>query len=142
MKFYLAAPLFNAEEQYNITVAVNHLRNLEYEVYSPMEHTVENAWEMPNHEWAKAVFDEDVRALDECDAVLAIYDGLYSDSGTAWELGYAYAKGKEIYVLVAAHAKQVSLMVANGCYTVINGTDFLSYDFEKKEKKICAADQK
>lgn len=142
MKFYLAAPLFTAEEQDDIAIAVNHLRNLGYEVYSPMEHTVENAWDMSNHEWAKAVFDEDVRALDECDAVLAIYDGLYSDSGTAWELGYAYAKGKEIYVLVLPRVKKASLMVVNGCYTVIDCTDFMDYDFEQKQKSTYKGEQK
>jgi nucleoside 2-deoxyribosyltransferase len=35
-------------------------------------------------------------ALDECDGVLAILDGVDVDSGTAAEIGYAFAKGKPI----------------------------------------------
>jgi nucleoside 2-deoxyribosyltransferase len=35
-------------------------------------------------------------ALDECDAVVAILDGVDVDSGTAAEIGYAFAKGKPI----------------------------------------------
>ena len=36
------------------------------------------------------------RAIDECDAVLAVLDGPDVDSGTACEIGYAFAKGKPI----------------------------------------------
>jgi nucleoside 2-deoxyribosyltransferase len=35
-------------------------------------------------------------ALDECDAVVAILDGVDVDSGTAAEIGYAFAKGRPI----------------------------------------------
>jgi len=35
-------------------------------------------------------------ALDECDAVVAILDGVDVDSGTAAEIGYAFAKDKPI----------------------------------------------
>jgi nucleoside 2-deoxyribosyltransferase len=35
-------------------------------------------------------------ALDRCDAVLAVLDGTDIDSGTASEIGYAFAKAKPI----------------------------------------------
>jgi nucleoside 2-deoxyribosyltransferase len=35
-------------------------------------------------------------ALDECDAVVAILDGVDVDSGTAAEIGYVFAKGRPI----------------------------------------------
>ena len=35
-------------------------------------------------------------AIHECDAVLAVLDGVDIDSGTAAEIGYACAKGKPI----------------------------------------------
>jgi nucleoside 2-deoxyribosyltransferase len=35
-------------------------------------------------------------AIDKCDAVLAVLDGTDVDSGTASEIGYAFAKGKPI----------------------------------------------
>lgn len=37
--------------------------------------------------------------IDKSDAVLAILDGVDVDSGTAAEIGYAYAKGKRVYGL-------------------------------------------
>jgi nucleoside 2-deoxyribosyltransferase len=36
------------------------------------------------------------RAIDRCDAVFAVLDGSDIDSGTASEIGYAFAKGKPI----------------------------------------------
>lgn len=36
------------------------------------------------------------RMIDECDAVLAVLDGTDVDSGTAAEIGYAFARGKRI----------------------------------------------
>jgi nucleoside 2-deoxyribosyltransferase len=36
------------------------------------------------------------RAIDDCDAMLAILDGVDVDSGTASEIGYAFAKEKPI----------------------------------------------
>jgi nucleoside 2-deoxyribosyltransferase len=38
----------------------------------------------------------DVAGLDWADMVVACMDGPDPDSGTAWECGYAYAKGKPI----------------------------------------------
>jgi nucleoside 2-deoxyribosyltransferase len=40
------------------------------------------------------VFKGDIKqGFKDCDAVVALLDGLHVGAGTAWELGYAYAKG-------------------------------------------------
>ena len=36
-------------------------------------------------------------AVDKCIHVVAWIDGAQVDDGTAWEVGYAYAKGKPIH---------------------------------------------
>jgi len=36
-------------------------------------------------------------ALDRCTCVVALLDGVQVDDGTAWEIGYAYAKGLSVY---------------------------------------------
>lgn len=112
-KIYLASPLFTDHERQRIESLATALRNEGYEVYVPMEHTVPNAWEMTNAEWGKAVFQEDVRAIRECNQVVCIYYGLYSDSGTAWECGFAYGIGKPV-ILYDCSDDKVSLMVVNG----------------------------
>lgn len=112
-RIYLASPLFTECERQQVEFVAKALRNDGNEVYVPMEHTIHNAWEMTNAEWGKAVFQEDVRAIRECDQVVCIYYGLYSDSGTAWECGFAYGIGKPVVLYDRADDK-VSLMVVNG----------------------------
>ncbi len=48
-----------------------------------------------NHELGKS----NAERIDKSDAVLAILDGVDVDSGTAAEIGYAYAKGKLVHGL-------------------------------------------
>ena len=113
MNIYLASPLFTEYEREQVKQYAKEFRNQGHFVYVPMEHQIENAWDMPNHEWARKVFEEDVRAIDACDLMVVLYYGLYSDSGTAWEQGYAYAKGKKVSVKNCGCA-EASLMVVNG----------------------------
>src|SRR3989338_7515161 len=43
---------------------------------------------------AKKIFEGDiVNGFKDCRLVIASLDGLHVGAGTAWELGYAYAKG-------------------------------------------------
>lgn len=119
-KLYLASPLFTDFEKETVQYWAKRLRELGNEVYVPMEHNIENAWDYSNHTWAKMVFEEDVRAIRECDEIVCIYYGLYSDSGTAWECGFAYGIGKDV-MLIDQSNNETSLMVVNGS---INPRDF------------------
>lgn len=113
MKIYLASPLFTDYEREKVKAVAEWLRSNGEEVYVPMEHQIENAWSYTNAAWAKMVFDEDIKAIHECDEVYCIYYGLYSDSGTAWECGFAYGIGKPVYLIDQSN-QEVSLMVVNG----------------------------
>lgn len=113
MKIYLASPLFTECEKRNVGDYAAHLRSQGHEVYVPMEHQIEDAWSIPNHVWARMVFEEDRQAINECDTVVCLYYGLYSDSGTAWECGYAYGIGKPVE-LVDFSGRECSLMVVQG----------------------------
>jgi|SRR5579864_4151807 len=44
----------------------------------------------------KEIGENNQKAIDACDAVLAVLDGVDVDSGTAAEIGYAFARGKPI----------------------------------------------
>jgi len=88
-KIYLAGPLFTlAEQSFNVELA-RFLESKGFEVFLPQEHE-------PRSKTAKSIFEMDVTALDWADMVVACMDGPDPDSGTAWECGYAYAKGKPI----------------------------------------------
>lgn len=89
MKLYLAGPLFTAaERQFNDILAV-YLRSQGHQVVLPQESD-------PHGKIARDLFSENVHGIERCECVLACVDGADPDSGTSWEIGYAYAKGKRI----------------------------------------------
>ena len=120
MKIYLASPFFSGEEVVIYRQVIQDLRNAGHEVYVPQEHTVENAWDLSNKDWASRVYFNDIEAIDNCECVMILNFGMYSDSGTAWEAGYAFAIGKwTIQVLCGGDNATYSLMMMNGCDRVV-----------------------
>lgn len=120
MKLYLASPFFNINEILMYEGAIEGLRDKGYDVYVPREHTIEGAWDMSNKTWAGHVFSEDMCAINDCDVVLVMNHGMYSDSGTAWEAGYAMAAGKKvIQVLCGDSNTTYSLMMISSADKVI-----------------------
>ena len=117
MKVYLASPWFKNNERVMYTQILQKMRAEGHEVYAPVEHEVPNAWDLSNAEWGRQVFLADIKAIDECEEVWVLNFGMYSDTGTAWECGYAYAKGKTVRQLVYDFTadKVFSLMMINGC---------------------------
>lgn len=97
MRVYLASPFFNTQQRVRMRVILNLLRDSGYEVYAPFEHKIEDGEYLSNDEWGANVFEMDVEELDECDTVVAICDGYTGDTGTAWEMGYAYATRKPVF---------------------------------------------
>lgn len=121
MKLYLASPFFNDEELVYYRRAVEKLRLSGYEVFVPQEHSIENAWDLSNEDWADAVCEMDVEAIHNCDVVIVLNFGLYSDSGTAWEAGYAKALGKRVVqVLCGGDNAVYSLMMLSSADKVVH----------------------
>jgi len=63
-----------------------------------------------------AFFKSDVKAIDDCNLVVAVLHGREVDSGTAWEIGYAYAKGKHVIAIAEdtrLSLKNINLMLSN-----------------------------
>ena len=134
-KVYLASPFFDDAELERIDKVKEILDSKGLEVFSPKEHQNEHL-EFGSIEWRKATFENDVKHIDWCDVVVAIIcKGNYDDSGTAWELGYAYATNKPV-VLVNITGETINLMIADSIHALITSYDELKeYDFEKMEKK-------
>ena len=124
MKIYLASPFFNEKEILVYEEVIKKLRQ-KHEVFVPREHVIENAWEMTNKDWGKAVYDMDVDAIRDCDVLVALNWGLYSDSGTAWECGFACGIGKDVINLICDQEKEYSVMMINGSKEVKNLEDEL-----------------
>jgi len=99
---YLAGPLFSlAERTFNHNL--KKLLTSYFDVYLPQEdggliiHMIKAG--LPPKLASQKVFDIDIRATNECDVFLIILDGRTVDEGAAFELGFAYAKGKPCYGL-------------------------------------------
>ena len=121
MKIYLACPFFNIDEILKYEAAIEGLRARGYEVYVPREHTIPGAWEMSNQTWAGYVFDEDVRAINESEVVIVMNFGMYSDSGTAWEAGYAMAVGKKVVQVLCGESNTTySMMMISSADKVVS----------------------
>ena len=117
MRVYLASPWFKNNERVMYSQILNKMREQGHEVYAPIEHEIPNAWDLSNAEWGRQVFFADIQAIQDCDEVWVLNFGMYSDSGTAWECGYAYGIGKTVRQLVYGFGedKTYSLMMINGC---------------------------
>ena len=90
-QIYLASPFFNDTELVVYKETISRLRSAGYKVHVPQEHEIKNAWDYSNADWARMVFEMDVDALRASDVVMVLNFGMYSDSGTAWEAGFAAA---------------------------------------------------
>jgi nucleoside 2-deoxyribosyltransferase len=110
MKIYLAGPLGFSEagRVFLVNTLIREVRRLGHEPLNPWELTdkskIKAVQRMPygaerRDEWRKLnhkIGANNQAAIDECDLVLAVLDGVDVDSGTASEIGYAFAKGKPI----------------------------------------------
>lgn len=92
MRIYFAGPLFTTGERaFNAEVGAR-LRAAGHEVFLPQEQEL-NAYDPAR------IFRNDVDHVDWSSVVIGIMDGPDPDSGTAWEIGYAYAKGTPVILL-------------------------------------------
>jgi nucleoside 2-deoxyribosyltransferase len=110
MRVYLAGPLGFSEagRSFHDGVLVPLLTGLGHEVLDPWKLTPQSkidavlsmsygprkrkAWQSLNPEIAA----RNQQAIDESECILAVLDGTDVDSGTAAEIGYAYARAKPI----------------------------------------------
>ena len=129
MKIYLASPFFNDEELKNVEKAEEILMKRGFQVFSPRLNEVRTDENTQSALWSKETFMNDKRFIDWADAVVMLYYGGYSDSGTAWECGYAY--GTNTPVVVVHLGDDSNLMVHEGCHSNIRLDDLVTYDFEK-----------
>ena len=129
MKIYLASPFFNDEELKNVKKAEEILMKRGFQVFSPRLNEVRTDENTQSALWSKETFMNDRRFIDWADAVVMLYYGGYSDSGTAWECGYAY--GTHTPVVVVHLGNDSNLMVHEGSHSNIKLEDLATYDFNK-----------
>jgi nucleoside 2-deoxyribosyltransferase len=89
-KVYIAGKLTSAGERERLEELSRLCESLGFETFLP--HRDVGLYEEIGS--VKAIFEGDIlKGFENCALVVANLDGLHVGAGTAWELGYAYAKG-------------------------------------------------
>ena len=105
-KVYLAGPFFSIGQRWLVDEARRILIELDLNVFSPVHDVGRGS--------AHEVAPQDIAAIQECDAMFAIIDGL--DSGTVFEIGYARALGKPVFGLAQSVPEEdLKKMVGSHC---------------------------
>lgn len=128
MKIYLASPFFTEKELENVKIAEKILTERGFSLFSPRLNEVRTDENTQQSWWSKETFMNDKKFIDWADVVVMLYYGGYSDSGTAWECGYAY--GTNTPVVVVQLGEDSNLMVHEGCHSNITLEELKTYDFE------------
>ncbi len=88
---YVAGPLFDEGERWWIETIERTVVAAGFDTFLPHRDnppkTADNVAE---------IFANDRNGIDRCDVVVANLNGVTTDDGTAWEVGYGYAKGKHL----------------------------------------------
>lgn len=94
IKAYIAGPLFNEGERWFDEQIDQCVREAGFSTFLPHRDGKEGKIKGPEN--ISGIFREDRDAVDGSDIVIANLNGITIDDGTAWEIGYAYARGKHI----------------------------------------------
>ena len=125
---YLAGPFFNEEEINNVELAEKILTDKGYSIFSPMRHKVDA--EEGTTEWAKKIFETDKAGIEKADLLVILYYGSNSDTGTAWECGYASAIGKPTVLVHVYRDSDSNLMMHCGSTTNVYLDELADFDLE------------
>lgn len=86
---YVAGPLFDEGERWFIEKVDALIHENGFDTFLPHRDnppkTADNV---------RLIFENDKGGIDRCDVVVANLNGVMTDDGTAWEMGYAFALGK------------------------------------------------
>jgi nucleoside 2-deoxyribosyltransferase len=91
VRLYFAGPLFTTPERTWNAEVTAALRAAGHEIFLPQE-------QEPGKD-GPGIFSTDVGGIDSADGLVAIMDGPDPDSGTAWEVGYAFGTKKPVVLV-------------------------------------------
>jgi nucleoside 2-deoxyribosyltransferase len=140
MRLYLAANLFTPFDRKRNSQIAEHLTEHGHEVFLPQNlRTTQGKRPSPSE-----IFEGCVRGVHECDLLVGLVDGPDVDSGTAWELGYAYARGKPIVALRTdyrgAEHGPVNIMIEFSSDVLVRSADPLGSDSTAVESLLHAVE--
>ena len=108
---YIAGPLFNEGERWFDEQIERIAAEAGFKTFLP--HRDGKEGKIKSEANICEIFKEDVKAIDQADIVIANLNGITTDDGTSWELGYAYAKGKHLVGVYTDWRLQFKFQVVN-----------------------------
>lgn len=138
MKVFIAGPLFSqAEREFNLKVDEG-LRKQGFETFLPQRDAgrLDELLAKEGERAYRMIFERDLKGLDRADVVVAILDGPDVDSGTAFEVGYSFAKGKPVVGLktdmrVFAKDEELNNMLVQGIRALARNLDEVVSELRK-----------
>ena len=122
---YIAGPLFTVHQRYFLEDIGEIVENSGFRVYLPHAENNERELNLAYDEKRKKdIFDNDVNTLLLSKAVIALLDGADVDSGTAFEIGMAYAFKKPVLGIrtdmrLFMDNMPVNIMIEQACNDII-----------------------
>lgn len=137
LKIYIASPFFNEYEVMCLERAEKILFGRGFSVFSPRLNEVRDDITSNDPSWSLETFTNDRRFIDWADVVVMLYHGNYSDSGTAWESGYAFGTNTPIVTVHVGRgeANGSNLMVHESAHANITLDELEDYDFDMMPPK-------
>ncbi|MDG1878556.1 MAG: nucleoside 2-deoxyribosyltransferase [Acidimicrobiales bacterium] len=129
---YVAGPLFNEGERWFMEVLEARIAAAGASTFLPHrdnpDKTVDNMAE---------IYRNNVGAIDSADLVVANLNGIATDDGTAWEVGYAVAKGIPVVGLFTDWRRRfddeiVNLMIGESSEAIVRSLDELDADLASR----------
>lgn len=132
IRVFIASPFFNQEQIDRVKRLENTLMRNPFvlDIFSARFHQFEQL-KFGSKEWRRATFHNDLKFLRRADVVVAVHDfvGSNVDSGTAFEIGYAFAMQKPI-ILINEKASPINLMLSDSLHAYFPRVeDVISYNF-------------
>lgn len=123
MRIYLAGPLFTAAERTWNAWLAEALRKKGFEVALPQEEAA--AFISGAGIDYAGIFAACLEGIRSANVVVAVFDGVDVDSGTAFECGYAYSKGIPILgvrtdIRSGGEENGVNAMLSRSCQQVVS----------------------
>jgi len=150
MNIYIAASFCyedkkkTSERKYIIEKTVERLKTVipgNNRYYIPHQLVIPNAWDISMEEWAKAVYEHDIRKLMEADLVIFLSFGKENNAGSVWEIGFVVGRAvghveehsNDItdIVMIKMTDQIESLMLTNSIDRIISEKEIETYDWAK-----------
>jgi nucleoside 2-deoxyribosyltransferase len=147
---YIAGPLFSQSERRYLEFLVDFFTKELNKGSTGLNMDKDQDFFLPHRDAGDAgivtggnedVFMKDLKYLDDANIIIAWLDGSDVDSGTAAELGYAFAKGKHIFAILTDRRRWVGTKISglnNMIWGICKGEEriYKINDTEEKERML------